>query len=449
MTDDRRPKSEMHGARDTAEPATSRKAPAGEPEPVEPEIADSAGGGAQPSVRASRARRLLGGLVLPALAMFSALVVGAIVIVVSDQQVIEQLGTDPLGALGTGWSSVAAAYGALFSRSIGDPAELFGAIVALDGGRLRQALGPISETLLSATPLMLTGLSVALAFRAGLFNIGGEGQLQMGALAGVIVGFSPLGLPWYIHLPLALFAGAAGGAMWGFIPGALKARTGAHEVITTIMLNFIAFRLIDFALKTPLVQRPGRSDPISKIVDPAAILPPLIDGLRAHWGVAVAVLAAAVVSWLLFRSTKGFEFRAVGLNPHAARYAGMSIARTMVLTMMSAGALAGLAGAAVVLGTTRTLTPGLAGGAGFDGIAIALLGRARPAGVVAAALLIGALRAGSTGMQAVTGVPVHLVAVIQGLVIMFVAAPALVRAIYRIRTERAAGTEAFAKGWGG
>jgi general nucleoside transport system permease protein len=155
------------------------------------------------------------------------------------------------------------------------------------------------------------------------------------------------------------------------------------------------------------------------------------------------------VSWLLFRSTKGFEFRAVGLNPQAARYAGMSIGRTIVLSMVTAGALAGLAGATLVLGTTRTLTPGLGGGAGFDGIAIALLGRAKPAGVVAAGFLIGALRAGATPMQAATGIPIHLVVVIQALVIMFIAAPALVRAIYRIRAERMMGGEAFAKGWGG
>lgn len=388
-------------------------------------------------------------LVLPVLALFSALVVGAILIVGSDQRVLGLISTDPLGAIGAGLSSVANAYGALLRGAIGEPAQLFNAMIALDWPAVKLALRPFGETLLSSTPLIFTGLSVALAFRAGLFNIGGEGQLQMGALAAVLVGFTPLGLPWFLHLPLALLAGALGGALWGFIPGILKARTGAHEVITTIMLNFVAFRLIDYALKTPLYQRPERSDPVSKIVEPTALLSPLLEGLRAHWGIALALVAAVVVSWLLFRSTKGFEFRAVGLNPQAARYAGMNIGRTIVLTMVSAGALAGLAGAAVVLGTTRTLTPGLAGGAGFDGIAIALLGRARPGGVVAAALLIGALRAGSTPMQAATGVPIHLVAVIQALVIMFVAAPTLVRSIYRIRTERLVGAEAFSKGWGG
>ena len=395
-----------------------------------------------------RIRRALRALVLPLLAVFSALVVGAFVIVFSDPEVLGLFFTDPVAAIGTAWGSVAGAYGALFRGSIGDPVQIFNAIASLDLAQIKAAARPISETLLSSTPLILTGLSVALAFRAGLFNIGGEGQLQIGALSAAIVGFSLVGQPWFIHLPLALLAGAVGGALWGFIPGVLKARTGAHEVITTIMLNFVAFRVVDLALKTPGIQRPGRSDPISKVIEPSAQLNSIIDGLRVHWGLVIALLAALFISWLLFRSTKGFEFRAVGLNPQAARYAGMSISRTLVLTMMTAGALAGLAGSIVVLGVTRTLSPGLAGGAGFDGIAIALLGRARPLGVVAAAILVGALRAGSTPMQAATGVPLHLVTIIQALIIMFIAAPALVRAIYRIRAERMVGAEAFAKGWG-
>ena len=415
------------------------------PVPLEsdPALPESRGGLRRAAGRAGRA------LVLPLLALLSALIVGAVVIIVSDPRVISQFATDPLGALGIGLGTVIRAYGALLRGAIGEPAQLFHAAVALDLPAFRAGLQPLGETLLSSTPLILTGLSVALAFRAGLFNIGGEGQLQMGALFAVFVGFSFVGMPWFIHLPLALLAGAIGGALWGFVPGLLKARTGAHEVITTIMLNFVALQLVGFALKTPYFQRPGRSDPISMVVEPSAVLPPLLDPLRAHWGLVVAIVAAIVVSWLLFRSTKGFEFRAVGLNPQAARYAGMNIGRTVVLTMMSAGVLAGLAGAGVVLGTTRTLFPGLAGGAGFDGIAIALLGRSRPAGVVAAAILIGALRAGSTPMQAATLVPIHLVAVIQALVIMFIAAPALVRVIFRIRAERMVGSETFAKGWGG
>jgi general nucleoside transport system permease protein len=398
--------------------------------------------------RLEAVRSALRPLVLPVLAVFSALVVGAFVIVLSDARVIGQLATDPLAAIGTGLGTVLNAYGALFRGALGDPARLIGALVALDGTALVRALGPLSETILSSTPLIFTGLAVALAFRAGLFNIGAEGQLQIGAMVCVLIGFSLVGVPWFIHLPLALLGGFIGGALWAFIPGLLKARTGAHEVITTIMLNFVALQLVGWLLKTPLYQRPGRADPVSRIIEPSAALPQIIDGLRAHWGIAVALLAAAFVSWLLFRSTKGFEFRAVGLNPMAARYAGMSISVAVVLSMAIAGGLAGLGGSVIILGVTGTMAPGLGGGAGFDGIAIALLGRGKPVGVVFAALLIGALRAGSTPMQSATGIPIHLVVVIQALVIMFIAAPALVRAIYRIRAERTVGAEAFAKGWG-
>ncbi|HVM29690.1 MAG TPA: ABC transporter permease [Candidatus Limnocylindrales bacterium] len=433
--------------------ATSTPAGAGEPQATTTGIGDDVARKDPAGDRRPGRLRAWGTALLPTLlAFFSAMVVGAFVIVLSNERLLGLLVSDPLTGLGESLNTVLNAYAALFRGAFGDPVRLFEALLTLDPAALRGSLIPLSETILSTTPLILTGLAVALAFRAGLFNIGGEGQLQLGALAAVLVGFSLEGLPLLVHLPLALLAGAAAGAMWGFIPGALKARTGAHEVITTIMLNFVAFRLVDLALRNPLYQRPGRMDPISQVVQDSAALPRLIDdvALRAHWGIVVALVAAVLVSWLLFRSTKGFEFRAVGLNPQAARYAGMSIGGSIVLSMMIAGALAGLAGASIVLAPAiRTLTPGLGGGAGFDGIAIALLGRARPAGVVLAAFLIGALRAGSTPMQAATGVPIYLVVVIQALVIMFIAAPALVRAIYRIRAERVVGGEAFAKGWGG
>jgi simple sugar transport system permease protein len=406
---------------------------------------------ATPTARSGRLgwlRGVLNALLLPLLALFSAAVVGAVVIIVGNREVVGLLESDPAAGLSAAWSIVIESYAALLRGAIGDPGQVITAVTTLDPDALRTAFNPLSETVLSSTPLILTGLAVTLAFRAGLFNIGGEGQLQLGALAAVAVGFSFTGLPWFIHLPLALAAAAAAGGLWGFLPGILKARTGAHEVITTIMLNFIAVQLVFFSLRSPFFQRPGRTDPISKVVEDSAILPPLVDGLRAHWGIVVALLAAILVSWLLFRSTKGFEFRAVGLNPHAARYAGMSISASIVLSMVISGALAGLGGAVVALGTTHTMIPLLGGGAGFDGIAIALLGRAKPAGVVASALLIGALRAGATPMQVATGTPNYLVVVIQALVIMFVAAPALVRAIYRIRAERSIGADAFAKGWG-
>jgi ABC-type uncharacterized transport system permease subunit len=393
-------------------------------------------------------RRVLRGLLMPALALLSAFVVGAIIIVVTDADLMSLFVSDPLKGIGDSWSAVYNSYAALITGSIGNPVKIGQALFTFDWEQIRPTLRPLSESLVSATPLIFAGLSVALAFRVGLFNIGGEGQLYIGALTTLIAGFSFPGLPWFIHMPLAVLAGFVGGALWGLVPGILKARTGAHEVIVTIMMNYIAYNLVGWLLKTEFIQREGRTDPISKIVDPGAVLAPLVTGLRVNWGIVIAILAAMAVSWLLFRSIRGFEFRAVGLNPPAARYAGISISWSIALSMAIAGGLAGLGGAAVILGVSQTLTPGLSAGYGFDGIAIALIGATRPGGVVAAAILFGMLRAGATPMQAATGTPIDIVVVIQSLVIIFVAAPALVRAIYRIRAARVVGTEVFAKGWG-
>lgn len=391
---------------------------------------------APPGERRGVAAVLLGvarQLVVPILSLFTALFVGAIVIILSDPEFIAKVGTDPGAAFGAGFGSVGGAYGGLLAGSIGNPFN---------------DIGPLTETLLRATPLILAGLAVALGFRAGLFNIGAEGQIYIGALFATAVGISLPDLPLLVHLPLAVAAGFVGGAVWGFVPGILKARTGAHEVITTIMLNYVSYLIVDLALRQVFFQLPGRDDPISKNILPTATLPRLLPDERLHWGLIIALLAAVAVWWLLFRSTKGFEFRAVGLNPAAARYAGMNISRTVVLTMMISGGLAGLAGASEILGTNLRLTPGFSPNWGFDAIAIALLGASRPVGVVFSAILFGALRAGATPMQAQTGIPVDLVVVIQGLVILFIAAPALVRGIYRIKVARSTGTESFSKGWG-
>lgn len=354
------------------------------------------------------------GLVIPLLAVFTALVVGAGIVMLAGVSLGETL----------------AAYQALLVGSVG-------------------SVKAISETLTAATPLILAGLSVALAFRAGLFNIGGEGQMLIGGMFGVLVGFSLTGLPIFVHLPLAVAAGIVGGAIWGFIPGFLKARTGAHEVIVTIMLNFIALRLVDFLLKTDLFQREGRNDPISKNVQSSAALPQLLGwldpALRVHLGLILALVAAGFIQWLLFRTTTGFEFRAVGANPNAARYAGMSISKVYILVMVIAGGLAGMAGTGQVLGVLDRASPGFAAGVGFDGIAVALLGRSNPWGVVAAAVLFGGLRAGGQQMQATAGVGIDLIAVIQGLIIIFVAAPALITALYRLKAP-AVSTQ-ISKGW--
>ena len=392
-------------------------------------------------------RRLPGQLALPFLAVFTALLIGAFIIVLSDPALLELWTTNPVKAAGESVRAVVEGYGALITGALGSPSAYMEAFASGDIDEIKMAFRPISETILAATPLIFTGLAVALGFRSGLFNIGAEGQLYLGAIVATFVGFSVHGLPWFVHLPLTIAAGFLGGALWGFIPGLLKARTGAHEVIVTIMLNYVAYQLVTWVLRQPFYQRPGRSDPVSPIVDPAAMIAPLVDGLRMNWAFVLALLAAALVSWLLFRSTLGFEFRAVGLNPSGARYAGMNISRTLILTMSICGGLAGLAGATEIIGVNKAMTPGFSPGYGFDGIAIALLGGSSPLGVVLAALLFGGLRAGATPMQAATGIPIDLVVVIQALVIMFVAAPALIREIYRIKARRTTGTEILAQGW--
>jgi simple sugar transport system permease protein len=337
-------------------------------------------------------------MIVPILAVVMALIIGGIVMLAT--------GVEP-GAIGR-------SYVALFTGSFG-------------------SLYAISETLTAAAPLTLAGLGIAVAFRAGLFNIGAEGQLLMGGMGALIVGFSFQGLPIYIHLPLALLAAALAGAVWAGIAGWLRAATGAHEVITTIMLNLTAFRLVDYMLRNPPVQRPDRPDPISKSVLDSAELPQLLDWidptLRVHGGFILAVLAVIFIYWLLFRTTIGFEFRAAGLNPDAARYAGMKAGLIIVMVMALAGALAGLAGASQVLGVLGRASPNFSGGIGFDAIALALLGRSHPVGVLLAGLLFGALQAGGRQMQVDAGVSLDIISVIQALIIIFIAAPMLVRTI--------------------
>jgi simple sugar transport system permease protein len=296
------------------------------------------------------------------------------------------------------------------------------------------SLNAISETLTAAFPLVLAGLGLALGFRTGLFNIGAEGQLLMGGLAAVMFGFSFPGLPFPVLMVACLIVGALTGALYASIAGWLKAATGAHEVISTIMLNLISYRLLDYFLRQPFVQQTGRTDPISKSVPPNAALPRLLDwvdpNLRVHAGMFLVLIAVALVWWILFRTKLGFEFRASGENPDAARYAGIRAPLIIVLAMATAGALAGLAGANQVLGVLGRASPGFSAGIGFDAIAVALLGRSHPVGVLLAGLLFGALEAGGRQMQVDAGVSIDLIGIIQALIIVFIAAPLLVRAIF-------------------
>jgi ABC-type uncharacterized transport system permease subunit len=380
--------------------------------------------------RDSVLRSRLRAAVVPVLALFAAMVLGGLVMILTDPEILPYWAAffrNPGNAITVSWNAVTDAYIALFDGAFG-------------------STNAISETIVNATPLIFAGLGFALAYRAGLFNIGGEGQILAGATLATFVGFTFDGLPAIVHLPLALLGGIVGGAIWGFIPGFLKARTGAHEVITTIMLNYIAVSGLLYLLKTDTFLRAGRADPISKSVSDAAVLPTFGD-LRVNWGIVLALITAYVVWWLLFRSTLGFEYRSVGANPSAASYAGMSVAGAYITVMMISGALAGLAGTSYVLGVRHYMSPGFLN-YGFDAIALAILGRNHPAGVVAAAILFGALRAGGLSMQAATSTPIDIILVIQALIIVFMAAPALVRAIFRIRAERVAQPDSMVKSWG-
>lgn len=427
---------------EAAQALAEKGTPAAPPTPERPEapLGGDAVFGARQGWRA---------LLLPVLSVLTALVIGALIISFTDEEAAHEwagLFRDPGGALSASWTAVRDAYYALFAGAFGSPTTIARAIGSGELAQIRSAFFPLSETIVAATPLIFVGLSVAFGFRAGLFNIGAEGQMNIGAAVAAAAGFSFTGLPEPLHLVLVVLAGFVGGALWGAIPGVLKARTGAHEVITTIMLNFVAVSLSLYLLQTTFYRQ--QAEPVAKPVEPS--FPHLFGAdLRVHLGIVLAIAVAAGVAWLLSRTTIGFEFRAVGANPDAARAAGMSPARTTVAVMTIAGGLSGLAGANQLASITPSLIPGFAAGLGFDGIALALLGGARPAGVVVAAFLFGALRAGGRSMQAVTQTPIDIIVVIQALVIAFVAAPALVRAIYRIRARRMAGPETFAKGWGG
>ncbi|MFC0004684.1 ABC transporter permease [Micromonospora siamensis] len=417
------------GDTERAVPATATKQPAGEPRPT-------------------LGRLFLDNLwaantvTVTVLAVLLAMLVGAVLIIVSDPEVLatySYITARPADALNASWTVVSEAYANLFKGAIFDP----------DAVGFTAAMGPISETLTYTAPLVFTGLAVALAFRGGLFNIGAQGQATIGVILAAVAGFA-LPLPPGLHLLVALIAGALGGALWGFVPGILKARTGAHEVINTIMLNYVAVYFLSWIIIQSGVQNPNRSDAISKPVDSSAQLPRLLgDNLRVHAGILVAVLATWFIAWLLNRSTLGFELRAVGENPDAARTAGISVTKTYVLVMVISGLLAGLGGSNMVLGSTaNALTPLVIAQIGFDGILVALLGRVKPWGVLLAALLFGALQAGGNRMQSYSGISLELVTVLQALIVIFIAAPALVKAIFQLRAARAARLQtSLAKGW--
>lgn len=378
-------------------------------------------------------------LTLPLLAFTMALFVSGLLVAFSDPAVLE-LKSKPFSMLAKALATAGGAYWALFRGSIYDPN-------LADPGFL-QGFYPLSETLVAASPLILTGLSVALAFRAGLFNIGAQGQFIAGAIGASYVGFK-FELPIVIHSIAAIAAAMVCAGLYGGFVGFLKAKTGAHEVIVTIMLNYVAGYFLLWILSTETFLRPGRQDPLAPEVRESARLPHLFGSeLRANLGFIIALIVAGLIWWLLQRSTWGFRFRAVGANAAASKTAGISVGRTTTTVMFIAGALAGLAGAVQILGSEPAMTAGVGGTFGFDAITVALLGRATPIGTVFAALLFGALRAGGLTMQASTETPLDLVLVIQALIVLFIAAPALIKAIFRLKNVDE-GQAVASKGWNG
>ncbi len=378
----------------TKEPATSENVSAEQP----PQASVAPGGGNGPF-----AQRVLRTTLLPAAAIVLALLVGAIFMIASSPLVDGEL--NPMLPL--------TAYWALLSGSLG-------------------SLNGIINTLVQATPLVLAGLAVGIGFKAGLFNIGAQGQFLMGALATAAVGVSVAGLSPIIAIPIAIAAGMAAGMAYGFIPGFLKAYTGAHEVVTTIMLNFVAIQLVAYIVSGPLRGAEASFAKTDTIVSAAL---PILVGRNGHLGVLFAALAVPAIAWLLFRSTLGFEIRTVGANPDAARYAGMHPRALIILTMSIAGLLAGLAGSIEILGQIRHMPAAYATSVGFDAIAVALLGRAHPVGILFAGLLFGAMRAGAGLMQIQAGIPVQMINVLQAVILFFLAADLIVRAIFRLRAD--------------
>jgi|SRR4051794_29308106 len=341
---------------------------------------------------------------MPILAIFLALIVGAIVIVLTS--VLEPGASMDLGL-------PLRAYQALWQGSLGS-----------ENGRI--------TTLVQAAPLILAGLGVALGFKAGLFNIGGAGQFLLGAVGCVVGALAAQDYGPIVAIPFSVVCGALAGAAWGFIPGFLKAFSGAHEVVTTIMLNFISYALISYLITGPLRQ-PRSPQPVSPSIGDAAL--PILFGRDGHLGILLAFAAVPIVWFVLYRTTLGFEIRAVGANPDASRYAGMKPRRLITLTMSAAGLLAGLAGTINILGLNHQMTTASSNAqtVGFDAITVALLGRSHPVGVMFAALLFGMMRAGAGLMQINAGVPAELVDLLEAIILFFLVASPVLRRVFRLR----------------
>lgn len=421
------------GAADAAQPAEQLPAASGpltgEPVP------------APPRSSAFLKELLRGSAVTTFLAIVLALIVGGVLIASTDKDVQASAGyffARPGDMLVAAWNAVVGGYEALFRGAVFNPR----------GATFEAQIRPLTNSLGFAAPLIAAGLGVALAFRVGLFNIGARGQMLIGAMFAGLFAFH-LDLPMWLHLPLTLLAGIIGGALWGGLVGLLKARTGAHEVILTIMLNYVAFYLLQWMLRSPgLLQAEGSNQPQTRPTPESAQFPDLLGPLfpSLDWGFVIVVLATVFVWWLIERSSLGLRLRAVGENPHAARAAGMNVERIYIYAMLFAGGLAGLAAMNQIQGEVTTgFGATIDAGIGFTAITVALLGRSRAWGTFAAGILFGALQAGSFSMQA-QGIPVDIVLVVQSLIVLFIAAPPLLRTVFFLpKTDLEKATRARAK----
>ena len=369
---------------------------------------------------------LAGGFTRTLLAILMGFLVGAVFMIVSNKEFIEALGyffSRPTDALAAAWNVVSAGYGALFN----------GAIYNADGETFEKAIRPITETLRLSAPLIAAGLGIGLTFRVGLFNIGGTGQLVFGIIFATWVA-TRMELPFFIHMLVAVIAGIIGATFLGALVGYLKARTGAHEVILTIMFNYVAISFFTFLMRDPNLLQEERASGNPK-ADPAvetALLPKIFgEEFAVHFGLIFALIAVVVYWWLMERSTIGYRLRMVGHNPDAAKTAGINVNRTYVIAMALSAAFVGVAASNQALGSAVGVIPSSHANIGFDAITVALLGGSSAPGVLLAGLLFGAFKAGAPSMQ-VIGISPEVLGIVQAAIVLFIAAPPLIRAMFRL-----------------
>jgi simple sugar transport system permease protein len=347
------------------------------------------------------------------------------------------------------FDNVGAAYRAMFTGSVLDPQNLWHSVTTGQGWTA--TLTPLSETLTYATPLVICSIAVGIAFQTGVFNIGANGQAIMGGIAGTWAG-SLIHCPWPLHVPLLLLSGMFGGVVTGLVPGVLKAYAGAHEVIVTLMLNYVVNAFLILMLTSSILQQPGQSNDLSRTIDSSATLAPLFgasSGLRVSYGIFVAAAVVIFALWFLNRSSLGFDFRITGANPNAAKASGINAKFIVVAVFVVSGALSGLAGVVEMASTTHYIDGGFligSAGIGFTAITVALLGRLKPVGILWGSLLFAALGVGGRTMQAATGIPLDLATIIQSIVVLFVASPVLIQEIFRARASAEA-VQLATKGW--